>query len=299
MYQARVHSTSHWLTVNHLKYHVRIWNDSAPQSFLFLHGHEDCAATFQFVVDHLPNDWRIIAPDWRGHGQSQWSHDSYMMQNYISDLDQIIDHYFPDQRVNILGHSMGGNALGLYAGVRPERMDRLIVLDAFGLSDEEVSVLPDKIGQWLDGLRGRPPKRPSPDVHDFSQRLRAANRRLDEDKALFLAQALTLVREDGQVEAAFDPLHRGPRPFTYRFEDVAACFTRISAPMLWVSSGRRLNAALANGGLEARRQLLRNCKHVNLPETGHNLHHDAPKAIAALARAFYAGEPLPDPLPHD
>lgn len=287
-------STSTYLDINRLRYHIRTWNEGGTHTYFFLHGHEDCAATFQFVVDHLPEHWRIIAPDWRGHGKTEWSHDMYLLQNYVSDLDKIIDHYAPDQMVRIVGHSMGGNAAHVYAAARPRRIDRLVALDAFGLRNEDPQEYPDRLAEWLDNLRGeRPPKRPSPDLEAFARRLHVANRRLDEEKALFLAEALTNVRPDGWVEASFDPLHRGARPQTYWFEDMAACYARITAPVLWVQSDRKLNPALQNGGLERRRQLFRNCTLVHVPDTGHNLHHDAPKDIASLIEAFFMGEDLP------
>ena len=60
-------SSSVHVDINRLRYHVRIWNEQAKETLFFLHGQEDCSATFQFVVDELPDTWRIIAPDWRGH----------------------------------------------------------------------------------------------------------------------------------------------------------------------------------------------------------------------------------------
>jgi pimeloyl-ACP methyl ester carboxylesterase len=286
-------SSSIYLEINRLRYHVRIWNEHAKDLLIFLHGHEDCSATFQFIVDELPDTWRIVAPDWRGHGKTEWSHESYLFQNYVADLDALIDQFAPDHPVKLLGHSMGGNAAGLYAGVRPQRIDRLVVLDAFGLREESATEFPDRLMQWMDGLRGRPPKRPSPDIAAFAQRLHVANPRLDEEKALFLSEALTVERPDGAVEAAFDPLQRGPRPVTYRFEDTAACFDRITAPVLWIGSGRRLNPDLVDGGIERRRKLIRNCKYVHVGNTGHNLHHDAPVEVASLTDAFFKGESLP------
>ncbi len=287
-------STSTYLDINHLRYHIRTWNEHGKETFFFLHGHEDCAATFQFVVDRLPEDWRIIAPDWRGHGKTQWDHDSYLLQNYVSDFDKIVDHYAPDQSVRIVGHSMGGNAGQMWAAVRPRRVEKLVALDAFGLRSEDPAEFPDRLVEWLDNLRGeRPPKRPSPDLESFARRLHSANRRLDEENALFMAEALTVRRPDGSVEASFDPLHRGAKPYTYRFDDMGACYERITAPVLWVASGRKLNPALADGGLERRSKLFRNCKLAHVGDTGHNLHHDAPAEVASLIEAFFKGEDLP------
>ncbi len=65
--------------------------------------------------------WRIVAPDWRGHGKTEWSPESYLFPNYVADLDLLIDHFAPDQSVKLLGYSMGGNAANIYAGARGPR----------------------------------------------------------------------------------------------------------------------------------------------------------------------------------
>jgi pimeloyl-ACP methyl ester carboxylesterase len=286
-------STSEYIEVNRLRHHVRIWNPEGEETFFFLHGHEDCSATWQFVVDLLPRAWRIVAPDWRGHGRTEWSHDGYLFQNYVCDLDALLDHYAPDQYVRLVGHSMGGNTAMLYAGARPRRVDRLVSLDGFGLTDEDPDEFPDRLAAWMDGVRERPEMRASPDLAAMVARLKMANRRLSDEMARFLARELSVEQPDGSLLPAFDPLHRGPRPTTYRFEDTAAVFARISAPVLWIGSDRRLRPGLANGGVEQRRKLIRNCKYAHMPGTGHNMQHDAPAEVAALVAAFFGGEPLP------
>src|SRR5262245_57716462 len=102
-------STSEYVDVRGLRYHVRRWgNPSAPKLFL-LHGWMDVSASFQFVVDELRHDWDVIAPDWRGFGLSEWTHESYWFPDYIADLDALLTHYQPESPAYIVGHSMGGN----------------------------------------------------------------------------------------------------------------------------------------------------------------------------------------------
>jgi pimeloyl-ACP methyl ester carboxylesterase len=120
-----------------VRYHVREWGaDGAPQLFL-LHGWMDVSASFQFLVDALSADWRVIAPDWRGFGLTEWRGDAYWFPDYLGDLDAILRFYSPEAAVTLIGHSMGGNVACLYAGVRPARVRRLVALDAFGLADSD------------------------------------------------------------------------------------------------------------------------------------------------------------------
>jgi pimeloyl-ACP methyl ester carboxylesterase len=64
-------SSSEFIPVRGLQYHVRHWGkDGAPKLFM-MHGWMDVSASFQFVVDCLSRDWHVIAPDWRGFGLTQ------------------------------------------------------------------------------------------------------------------------------------------------------------------------------------------------------------------------------------
>ena len=65
-------SRSRFLSIRGLRYHLREWGlEGAPKLFM-LHGWMDVSASFQFVVDELAADWHVIAPDWRGFGQTEW-----------------------------------------------------------------------------------------------------------------------------------------------------------------------------------------------------------------------------------
>ena len=99
-------------------------------------------------------DWHVIAPDWRGFGLTERSHaDTYWFPDYLADLDAMLDHYAPGEAVNLLGHSMGGNVVGIYAGVRPERVRRLINLEGFGMPATAPEKAPRHYAKWLDELR--------------------------------------------------------------------------------------------------------------------------------------------------
>jgi pimeloyl-ACP methyl ester carboxylesterase len=104
-----------------------------------LHGWMDVAASFQFVVEALAGDWQVIAPDARGFGLSDWpvarqGGGHYWYHDYLGDLDALVDHYAPTGEVNLVGHSMGANVVCMYAGVRPERVRRVVDLEGFGLA---------------------------------------------------------------------------------------------------------------------------------------------------------------------
>ena len=121
---------------------MRTWDaDPAREcagTLVLLHGWMDVSASFQFVVDALARNWRVFAPDWRGYGLTDRTQaDCYWFPDYLGDLDTLIDSLAErgelTDAVDLLGHSMGGNVAMFYAGIRPQRVRRLINLEGFGL----------------------------------------------------------------------------------------------------------------------------------------------------------------------
>ena len=131
MYQVKRPSRSLFIPIRHLQYHVRLWGEATPgvPPLVMVHGWMDVAASYQFVVDAFAEAFaagrQIIAPDWRGYGQTSLpGTDNYWFPDYLADLDALLDHFSPDQPVDLVGHSMGGNVVMLYAGARPARIRR-------------------------------------------------------------------------------------------------------------------------------------------------------------------------------
>ena len=188
MYQAKRASTSEFVAIRNLQYHVRTWGQPAAGQapLVLVHGWMDVGASFQFVVDAFSEAFaggrQIIAPDWRGYGltglgtagPSQGAdgplggqrgplvpsvgatypgHDNYWFPDYLADLDFLLDHYAPDQPVDLVGHSMGGNVAMIYAGARPQRIRRLINLEGFGMPASKPAQAPKRYAKWMDELK--------------------------------------------------------------------------------------------------------------------------------------------------
>ncbi|MGO9172710.1 MAG: alpha/beta fold hydrolase [Rhodomicrobium sp.] len=289
MYQPRKISRSRFLTVRGLRAHIRCWGPEAAGPLVLLHGGRDASATFQFMVDRFARDWRIVAPDWRGHGKSEYAPQGYWFPDYLADLDAILEQLFPGRPVPLVGHSLGGNAACTYAGLRPERVSRLVSLDGFGLPDLGPQAAPAQLRRWLGGWRDTlPPHKAYGSVAEMAARLREANKRLDEAKSLFLASELSERTGDGRFVWAFDPRHRAPFATLHRKAEWAACLAEVRAPALFIASERPVPAALAEepDGLAARAAAIPGARFERIAGAGHNLHHDEPDAVAVLVEGF-------------
>ncbi len=275
-------------TIRGLRYLLRTWGDPDAPLLLCLHGHRDASATFQFMVDCLKKDWRIVAPDWRGHGDTGWAPQGYYYQDYLADLDAIVDHISPGAPVAMLGHSLGGNIATVYAGVRPQKVKRFASIDGFGLRGRHSVEMPDHMRDWLDAWRRKASGRVYPNEDAIADRLMATNRRLTRDKALFLAAHMHREVEGGYTWS-FDPGHQRPFATLYRLEELAAFWARIEAPALWIVAGDRFErmARTGEGGFEWCLAHIRNGEYVQVLETGHNIHHDRPEEIARIVDDFF------------
>jgi pimeloyl-ACP methyl ester carboxylesterase len=284
-------SESLFVPVRGLRYHCRAWgNERAPKLFM-LHGWMDVGASFQFLVDAMRGDWRVIAPDWRGFGQTEWTKGgSYWFPDYFADLDGLLDHFSRDAPATLIGHSMGGNVAGMYAGIRPERVAKLVSLEGFGLAGPDASKAPERYARWLKELSEDPPGfRDYDSFEALAERLRGNNKRLTAGRSLFLAQHWGSKTSDGRVALASDPAHKLVNPVLYRVDEAAACWKNVAAPVLWVSGAeteipRMLK--LSDADIEARKASFRSLTERVIQGAGHMLHHDQPEHLAAVIEEF-------------
>ena len=287
-------SQSHILQVRGLRYHVRTWGDETDPKLVLLHGWMDVSASFQFLVDALRRDWYVIAPDWRGFGLSEWAAGGYWFPDYVADLDVLLRQLSPVAPVNLVGHSMGGNVAGLYAGIRPARVAKLALLEGFGLPRTVAATAPNRYEKWLDQIIEPPSFKPYDSMEEVEDRLIQNNRRLSREKARFLAPHWARRLDSGGLVLNSDPAHKMVNPVLYRLEEAIACWKRISAPTLWVwGDGQWMRQWLKDNedDLRERRAAQQSLVEHTIPDAGHMLHHDQPEKLAEILEAFLADRP--------
>jgi len=283
-------SRSEYLERQSLRLHIRRWGNPEAPPLVLLHGWMDVSASFQFVVDAFKADWNIIAPDWRGFGPSGWQGCSYWFPDYLADLEMILDHYFPEQAVPLVGHSLGGVVACLYAGLRPRRVSHLVTLEGFGIAPTTPDMAPDRYRDWLDHQQTTPRMHVYADRAAFVRKLLNNDRRLTPERAAFLAEHLACPAPTGEgLVWNGDPWHKARGAYLYRLDESMAVWRAVEAPTLWVTARDSWivrDYATRPGDLEARRACFRNVTEAWIEDSDHMLQHDQPEQVAQLLEGF-------------
>jgi pimeloyl-ACP methyl ester carboxylesterase len=282
-------SRSDFLPVRGLRYHVRRWGDPDKPLLILGHGWLDVSATFQYLVQPLLSVCQVACPDWRGFGHSQWPQDGYWFHDYVADLEVIADHYAPQAPLWLAGHSMGAQIVSLYAGLRPQRVSKLVCLDGLFLPDMPAELAPKRYVRWLDELKKPARDKTYSSFEALSERVRLLHPQLSPERALFVARCWGNEDGHGRIRLLADPKHRMHGPSLYRAAESMAIWRQVTAPTLFVDGGQSVfHKNLPPEQTEMRRGCFRNRQQMVIAETGHMMHFDAPEATGQAIARFLA-----------
>ena len=303
MYKEKHLSHSAFAPVRGLQYHFLEWQfgplDTSLPPLVMMHGWMDVGASYQFMVDAFSQGFvqgrRLIAPDWRGFGLTATQTDNFWFPDYLADLDVLLDALVPGQAVDLLGHSMGGNVVMAYAGIRPQRIHRLVNLEGFGLAASRPSQAPGRYAKWMDELKGFHAGQVTLKDYDsadgVAQRLIKTNPRLDPDKAAWLARRWAQADAQGRWAILGHAAHKITGAMLYRWDEMAELWKRISAPVLAVEASddslhQWWKGAYTLADYHERLKLVPDVRVGVVADAGHMLHHDQPAELARQIEAF-------------
>lgn len=283
------------LLINGIRHQIYFWGSPKKPLIIFLHGWLDTGASFDFTCRHLEHDFHCIAPDMRGYGQSAHSKSplGYFFYEYIADLHALATRLSPQKPVILAGHSLGGNVASFYAGAYPDRVSYLINIEGFGFQEKKIEDTPVRLRTWLEGIRQRPHFRIYKTISEFADRLRKANPRLPQDRALFIARHITKKTKGGVIMAA-DPMHKLPEPYFLDTQIAQVFWGNIKAPCLLITAEcSELLSYLGNEDLQTRLSHFPNAsKKAAIRDCGHMVHYEQAEDLAKIIIQF-----IIDPMP--
>jgi pimeloyl-ACP methyl ester carboxylesterase len=269
-----------------LRLHYADWgNDTAPPLVL-IHGGRDHCRSWDAVAAALRTNFHIIAPDLRGHGDSDWAKgSSYSLTDYLYDLAGLLRHA-QLKEVALVGHSMGGMIGLMYAGAYPDRVSRLAVLDGVTvLPGRRGSPIHERINKWvtqLDDIAVRKVRRYE-SIDIAAERMLAHNKRLTADQALYLARHGLRRNPDGSFSWKFDDYQQVRAPYRLSPEEYIELWSRITCPTLLL---RGDESPLPDPGKAGVLGYFKQARFVAIAKAGHWLHHDRLDKVVAELRVF-------------
>ncbi|WP_051940516.1 alpha/beta fold hydrolase [Stenoxybacter acetivorans] len=280
-----------FFNINGLRLHTVHWQGNGQINVLLLHGWMDCAHNFQLLADALPLEWNVYAPDWRGCGLSEHqTHGHYDRGMMLADLAQIIDIISPDSPMPILGHSLGGMLAAHYAAAFPERVQNLILAEAFGLNDGDLNDVALRLRRFIQAVSKPKSWHDLGSLEAVAQKYQSRNPLLSMAQARFFAEQLTMRSVSGSLIYKADIKHTIAQPVPYRLALAYAQWQQIRVPILWVEGGllpHNFYLRQIQDSLDTRYQALGNPLRVRLAQSGHMLHWEAPQELAEAAAAFW------------
>jgi pimeloyl-ACP methyl ester carboxylesterase len=112
--------------------HYLQWNPSGRTSVVLLHGNSANAWWWEPVAREMPSEFRLLALDQRGHGDSEWVRPAaYTPADYAHDLVGFLRRVMgADDRPILVGHSMGGLSTLAFAAHHGSLARAAVVMDA-------------------------------------------------------------------------------------------------------------------------------------------------------------------------
>jgi pimeloyl-ACP methyl ester carboxylesterase len=282
--------TSHSYYSQRLRLHYLDWGNPTAPPLLLIHGNRDHAHNWDWTAARLRDRYHIIAPDLRGHGDSQWSAGStYAPAEYVYDIAQLV-HQQQLAPLRVVAHSLGGNVALRFAGTFPEAVERLVVIEGWGgiVPDREQPAPPQRMRAWIEAQRALAARQPRryPTLDDAYRRMLEANPHLSADQARHLTIHGANQNEDGTYTWKFDNYIHTSQVLDLPAEQVRELWRSISCPVLllagsesWTRSGAD-PAELVDHFVDAR--------HVVVEGAGHWVQHDQLERFLELVDEFLA-----------
>ncbi len=283
--------TSHVYFSQRLRLHYVDWGNNDAPPLLLVHGGRDHCRSWDWVAQRLRDRYHVIAPDLRGHGDSQWVIGSgYAINDYVYDVAQLV-HQQSLEPVTIIAHSWGGAVSLRYAGLYPDKVRKIVAIEGLGPlwrrnKDRKPREVHEQLQEWIDvvrGMAGRLPRRYE-SIDAAIARMRKANPRLSPEQARHLTIHGMNQNEDGTYTWKFDNYERIWMPDPAAAEIARALWRRITAPTLLIHGAESPTSDPMEEGLL---EEFPDARLWTVPEAGHWVHHDQLDLFVRTVRDFF------------
>lgn len=283
--------TSHTYFSQRLRLHYVDWGNPEAPPMLLIHGSRDHCRNWDWVAERFRDDYHVIAPDLRGHGDSQWLQGgSYNFIEYVLDVAQLVDQKQLGP-LTVIGHSLGAAVSLGYTALHPEQVTKLACIEATGpmrsmAGDNGEKLLQDSVHEWINDLRARSATTPRryESLDAALNRMREKNPHLSEDQAMHLTIHGTNQNEDGTYSWKFDRYVNAWPPLRPPTKAILSLYKNIRCPTLFAHG----DESWVSNPVDDDRLEYFSCpvRIENFPAAGHWLHHDQLEMFVEKVKDF-------------
>lgn len=268
---------SHAYFSQRLRLHYVDWGNEGAPPLLLIHGGQDHCRNWDWTAEALRHKYHIIAPDLRGHGDSQWiTGGTYDFNDFVYDVAQLV-HQKKLAPVSIVAHSLGGAVSLRYAGLFPEEVKKIIAIEGMGTWPQtaaEVAAIPieKRLRKGIEYIRsfpGRHAKRYAT-LEEACERMRKESPHLSDEHVRHLTVHGMDQNEDGTYSWKFDNYLRARMGTHVEDADTLRIFSQITAPALLMMGKQSWARDPSKDGTI---QHFRNAR-VGYMDAGHWMHHE-------------------------
>jgi pimeloyl-ACP methyl ester carboxylesterase len=267
--------TSHYFYSQRLKLHYVDWGNPGKPLMVLVHGGRDHSRNWDWTALDLRDHFHIIAPDLRGHGDSDWAiGGSYSMIDYVLDLAQLMS-AVATEPATLIGHSLGGSIVLQFTGTFPDQVKRVVSIEGLGPPPNMITDTPayERMSTWINAMQtlARRKVREYPSIDEALARMQDANPHLSREQARHLTIWGVRRNENGTYSWKFDNYVHATSPYNFNTRDARDIWSRIQCKTFlirgaeswagdWVKDGRFAN--------------FKNAQTTTVQKAGHWVHHD-------------------------
>ncbi len=275
MAESIIGPTSHYFYSQRLKLHYVDWGNPDKPLMIMVHGGRDHSRNWDWTALALRKHYHVIAPDLRGHGDSDWAvGGSYAMVDYVLDLAQLLN-AMGNQRVTLVGHSLGGGIVLQYTGVFPGTVEKVVSIEGLGPPPSMIRTIPahERMSHWVGEMQAlsRRNVREYRTIDEALSRMREANPHLSVDQARHLTLQGVRRNENGTYSWKFDNYVRATSPYLFSLKDAMEIWQRIACPTLLIRGSESWTGDWEKDG---RTSAFKGAEIVTIQKAGHWVHHD-------------------------
>ena len=289
-----------WLNTPNLRMHYQDWATPGPRQgqesdnqadrtdnvVLALHGLASSCHWYDLVIPHLVDTYRFIAPDQRGHGQTDQPSTGYDWQSVATDAIHVLDH-FGVEKAAVIGHSWGANVALSVAAKYPERVSALVLVDG-GFFDWTLSP-----GATWESFRERlRPRDVSGTKEEWLTRLSQQLADCWNEQLQQIVLTMVRVDEEGMIRDILEPGNHAQVLEAMWFESPSTMFHLVRCPTLIMAAAPRQGARVSEFSrmrldmAEMAKDAIKGCQVEWIADTSHDIGYHQPAEMARVVRAF-------------